>query len=285
MGNRDFIARILTAIAETIPNVCDGAQPLGIHLEGPWLDPEQRGAFPFKVLHVPNLDEAREYVHAARGYLRLVTLAPNFPQSLDVARYLIENHICPSLGHSNTTYDVARDALEIFPLVTHVYNAMSVFHHRKPGVLGAVLSSDKPSGMLICDGLHAHPAAVKILFRSLGTDRVILITDSIPGGGMDEGEFVMLNQNARIVDGVARLANGTIAGSILTLNRAVMNARAFGDLSLNVALKMATQNPARILGLSNKGHLVAGADADVVVMDDAGDVMMTMVHGETVYRA
>lgn len=284
MGNRDFIARILTAIAEAIPNVRDAAQPLGIHLEGPWLDPEQRGAFPLEVLHAPALDEAREYVQAARGYLKLVTLAPNFPESLDVARYFIENDIVPSLGHSNTTYDVTHDALDVFPVVTHVYNAMSALHHRKPGVLGAVLSSDKASSMLICDGIHAHPAAVKILFRSLGTDRVILVTDSIPGGGMDEGEFVMLNQTARIIDGVARLENDTIAGSILTLNRAVMNARKFGNLSLNDALEMATQNPARILGLSNKGQLVVGADADIVVMDDASEVAMTMVRGDVVYR-
>ena len=284
MGNRDFIARMLAAIAEAIPHAHGGAQPLGIHLEGPWLDPEQRGAFPLEVLHAPTLDEAREYVQASRGYLKLVTLAPNFPESLAVARYLISVGVQPSLGHSNTTYDAARNALDVFPLVTHVYNAMSGLHHRKPGVLGAVLSSDKASGMLICDGIHAHPAAVKILLRSLGTDRVILVTDSIPGGGMTEGEFTMLNQTARIIDGVARLADGTIAGSILTLNRAVMNARAFGNLALNDALKMATQNPARVLGLSNKGQLVSGADADVVVMDDAGEVSITVVRGEIVFN-
>lgn len=285
-GNRAFIARMLASIAQTIPQVCDGAIPLGIHLEGPWLDLEQRGAFPLDVLHAPTLDEAREYLNAAQGYLKVVTLAANLPNAPEVARFLRDNGVRVSFGHSNTAYESARDALASgnFALVTHVYNAMRGLHHRQPGVLGAVLSSDNVSGMLICDGIHAHPAAVKILFRALGTDRVILVTDAIPGGGMTAGAFTMLNQNANVVDGVARLEDGTIAGSILTLNRAVMNAREFGALALNDALKMATTNPARVLGLWNIGSLNAGADADIVVMDDAGNIALTMVAGQVVYR-
>ena len=287
MGDRAFIARMLTAIAETIPRLSDGAQCLGIHLEGPWLDPAQRGAFPLDVLHAPTLDEAREYLNAARGWLRVVTLAGNLPNALEVARFFRANGVRVSFGHSNTTYDVAHDLLASgnFDLVTHVFNAMSGLHHRQPGVLGTVLSSDTVSAMLICDGIHVHPAAVKILLRALGTERVILVTDAIPGGGMTEGTFTMLNQTARIVDGVARLENGTIAGSILTLNRAVMNAREFGSVSLNDALKMATMNPARVLGFSNIGTLEPGANADVVVMDNAGNVSLTMVAGKIVYRA
>lgn len=285
-GDRAFIARMLAAIAETIPYVHDGALPLGVHLEGPWLDPEQRGAFPLQVLHAPTIDEAREYVDAARGYLHVATLAGNLPNAFDAAKFLCDNGVCVAYGHSNTTYETARDALASgnFALVTHVYNAMSGLYHRKPGVLGAVLSSDHVSGMLICDGIHAHPAAVKILFRALGIDRVILVTDAIPGGGMTHGTFTMLNQTARIVDGVARLENGTIAGSILTLNRAVMNAREFGALSLNDALKMATTNPARVLGLWNIGGLNVGADADIVIMDDAGNVSLTMAAGKIIHE-
>lgn len=286
MGDHAFIARMLTAIAETIPRLSDGAQCLGIHLEGPWLDPEQRGAFPLDVLHAPTLDEAREYFNAARGFMKIVTLAGNLPNAPEVAQFFRANGVRVSFGHSNTTYEVAHDLLASgnFDLVTHVFNAMSGLHHRKPGVLGAVLSSDHVRGMLICDGIHAHPAAVRILLRALGTDRVILVTDAIPGGGMTEGTFTMLNQTARIVDGVARLENGTIAGSILTLNRAVMNARAFGALSLNEALKMATTNPARVLGLSNVGALEPGADADLAVMDNAGNIWLTMVAGKIVYH-
>jgi len=314
MGDRQFIANMLIAIGNTIPITRGGAIPLGIHLEGPWLDPEQRGAFPVEVLHAPTMDEAGEYLNATlrnmrisqfsaivgvtkiatpvaqlrvkQKFLRMVTLAPNLPNALEVARFFQNNGVRVSLGHSNTTYEIARDAINsgAYSLVTHIYNAMSGLHHRNPGVLGAVLSSDEITAMLICDGIHAHPAAVKIFFRALGTDRVILVTDSIPGGGMTEGTFTMLNQSARIVDGVARLENGTIAGSILTLNRAVMNAREFGALSLNDALKMATTNPARALGLGNIGRLETGADADIVVMGDSGNVALTMVAGEIVYR-
>ncbi|MBM3130908.1 MAG: N-acetylglucosamine-6-phosphate deacetylase [Chloroflexi bacterium] len=286
MGGRAFIAQMLLAIAGAIPNLRDGARCLGIHLEGPWLDPEQRGAFPRDVLHAPTLDEAREYVQAARGFLRVVTLAPNSPNALETTRFLQSNGVIVSLGHWSAAYEHARDALAsgAYALVTHVYNAMTGLHHRQPGVLGAVLSSDDVSGMLICDGIHAHPAAVKILLRALGADRVILVTDAIPGGGMTEGAFTMLNQTARIVEGVARLEDGTIAGSILTLNRAVLNARAFGALTLNDALKMATVNPARVLGLWNVGSLNDGADADLVLMDDAGNIALTMVAGQVVYE-
>lgn len=286
MGDRAFLARMLRALADAIPNLRDGARCLGVHLEGPWLDPEQRGAFPREVLHAPTLDEAREYVDAARGCLRVVTLAPNLPNALETARWLQSQGVVVSLGHCSAAYEVARDALAsgAYALVTHVYNAMTGVHHRAPGVLGAVLSSDEVSGMLICDGLHAHPAAVKILLRALGTDRVILVTDAIPGGGMTKGTFTMLNQTARIVDGVARLEDGTIAGSILTLNRAVLNARAFGALTLNDALKLATINPARALGMWNIGSLNDGADADIVLMDDAGNVALTMVAGRVAYQ-
>lgn len=286
IGDRAFIVQMLRALADAIPYLRDGARCLGIHLEGPWLDPEQRGAFPREHLHAPTLDEAREYVDAARGFLRLVTMAPNLPNALEVAQWLRAQGIVVSLGHSSTTYEVARDALAsgAFTLVTHVYNAMTGLHHRQPGVLGAVLSSDDALGMFICDGLHVHPAAVKILMRALGVERVILVTDAIPGGGMTEGTFTMLGQTARIVDGVARLTDGTIAGSILTLNRAVMNARAFGALTLNDALKMATVNPARALRLWNLGSLNDGAEADVVLMDESGNVVLTMVAGHIVYQ-
>jgi N-acetylglucosamine-6-phosphate deacetylase len=286
MGDRAFITRTLRAIAEVIPNIHGSAIPLGIHLEGPWLDPDQRGAFPLDVIHAPTVEEAREYVEAARGYLRIATLAPNLENSHETARYLRAHGVRVSLGHTNTSYEVARDALAAgeYSLVTHVYNAMSGLHHRNPGVLGAVLGSDRVYGMLICDGIHVHPAAAKILFRALGTDRVILVTDAIPGGGMTEGTFTMLNQSARIVDGVARLEDGTIAGSILTLNRAVINARTIGSLHLNDALKMATVNPARLMRLWNIGSLNAGADADLAVMDADGNVSLTMVAGEIVYR-
>jgi N-acetylglucosamine-6-phosphate deacetylase len=290
MGDRAFIARTLAAIGQTIPMVLQaraGAQPIGIHLEGPWLDPEQHGAFQVETLHAPSIAEAGEYVEAANGYLRIVTLAPNLPNAIETAQWLQRNGVLASLGHSNMNYEEAHTALAsgAFPLVTHVYNAMTGLHHRKPGVLGAVLESEQVSGMLICDGVHAHPAAVRVLFRALGTEHVILVTDAIPGGGMAGGTFTMLNRTVEVIDGVARLPDGTIAGSILTMNRAVMNAVKFGALSLNRALTMATVNPARMLGLANKGRLAVGADADVALMDQAGNVSLTMVQGHVVFQA
>ncbi len=287
IGDRAFITRMLAMLAAVLPDVRAGALPLGIHLEGPWLDPAQHGAFPLEFLHAPTLSEAREYLDAAGGWLRVVTLAPNLPNAREVAHFLHENGVRVSLGHTNTDYACASEALASgdYALVTHVYNAMSGLHHRNPGVLGAVFSSDRIYGMLICDGIHTHPAAAQILFRALGTDRVILVTDASPGGGMTEGSFTMLNQTATIVDGTARLPDGTLAGSILTLNQAVQNAQKFACLSMSEAVQMASVNPARVLGLWDMGSLNAGADADSVVMDQDGNVSLTMVAGETVYQA
>lgn len=285
IGDRTFITRTLRALGETIPNTHGGAQPVGIHLEGPWLDPEQHGAFPREILHAPSIDEARTYLEAAQGYLKIVTLAPNLSNAVETAHWLRKNGVLPSLGHSNAAYELAHDALasSAFQLVTHVFNRMTGLHHRHPGVLGAVLSSDEVTGMLICDGIHTHAATAKILFRTLGIDRVILVTDATPGGGLTAGTFTFLNQTVRVIDGVARLADDTIAGSILTMNHAVINASNYGSLSLNDALRMATVNPARVLGL-NRGRLTAGTDADVVVMDSTGSVSLTMVAGDVVFE-
>jgi len=160
VSDHSSLVRFLEATAEAIAAQEAGAQPLGIHLEGPYLDPERRGAFPPELLREPNVDEMEDYLRAAKGYIRIVTLAPNLPHSRSVARRLHQRGVLASLGHSNASYEEAASALsEDFPLVTHVFNAMSGLHHRKPGVVGAVLTSEGAIGMLICDGIHVHPAA------------------------------------------------------------------------------------------------------------------------------
>ncbi len=285
MGDTDFIARMLTALADAIPRPRGGARCLGIHLEGPYLDPEQRGAFPREVLRAPDVDEMRCWLDAARGFIRIVTLAPNLPHARAVATFLRARGVVASLGHSNTDYETARAALTPrgeFSLVTHIFNAMTGLHHRAPGVVGAALESDA-TAMLIDDGLHVHPTVVKMLLRAKTTERVILVSDAIAGAGLQDSEFELFGQRVFVRAGRATLANGTLAGSVLTLNRAVVNARQFGEIAFGDAVAMATLNPARVLGLASRGELRAGADADVTVLnEETGEVLLTMVGGEVV---
>jgi len=213
-------------------------------------------------------------------------LAPDLPQSRSVARHLRQMGVLASLGHSNASYEEATSALsEDFPLVTHVFNAMSGLHHRRPGAVGAILGSERAIGMLICDGIHVHPAAVKLLFRMLGPHRLILVTDAMPGAGLGDGVYRLLGQQVTVKEGKATLPDGAIAGSVLTMDRAVANMQTFTGCSLTEALKMATLNPAEALGLGHrKGRLAPGHDADIVVLGEQGQSRLTMVRGEIVWQ-
>jgi N-acetylglucosamine-6-phosphate deacetylase len=239
-----------------------------------------------ELLREPNVDEIEDYIQAAKGYIRIVTLAPNLPHSRLVARHLRQMGVLASLGHSSASYEEAVSALsEDFPLVTHVFNAMSGLHHRRPGMVGAILTSERAVGMLICDGIHVHPAAVKLLFRVLGPHRLILVTDAMPGAGLGDGIYRLLGQEVTVKEGKATLPDGTIAGSVLTMDRAVANMQAFTGCSLTEALKMATLNPAEALGLAHrKGCLAPGYDADIVFLDEQGQSQLTMVRGEIVWQ-
>ena len=286
VGDHPSLVRVLEVTAEAITAHEAGAQPLGIHLEGPYLDPQKRGAFPVELLREPNVDEIEDYIQAAKGYIQIVTLAPDLPHSRLVARHLRQMGVLASLGHSSASYEEAVSALsEDFPLVTHVFNAMSGLHHRRPGMVGAILTSERAIGMLICDGIHVHPAVVKLLFRMLGPHRLILVTDAMPGAGLGDGIYRLLGQEVTVKEGKATLPDGTIAGSVLTMDRAVANMQAFTGCSLTEALKMATLNPAEALGRAHrKGCLAPGYDADIVVLDEQGQSRLTMVRGEIVWQ-
>lgn len=288
MGTPEFITEMLHTVAKAIPKLSGGANCLGIHLEGPYLDPAQRGAFPVPVLREPDVHELGNWAEAAEGYLRIVTLAPNLPNANACAKMLRDRKIVASLGHSSAGYDQAHQALAPngdFTLATHIFNAMTGLHHRNPGVVGAVLASNIPA-MLICDGEHVHPSVVKIITRAKSTERVILVTDAIAGAGTVEGVFNLFDQPVYVNGNRAVLANGTLAGSVLTLNRAVINAREFAGISFGDALKMATANPARLLGLENSGMLSVGADATLALMDEeSAKVKLTIVKGEIVFAS
>jgi N-acetylglucosamine-6-phosphate deacetylase len=264
----------------------EGAQPLGLHLEGPYLNPEQKGAFNPAWLRRPLIEEVQDLLTVGQGWIRQMTLAPELPESHEVAALLRQAGVVASLGHSNTDYATAADALmRSFGHVTHTFNAQRGFHHREPGVLGAVLSSDNVSAELIADTVHVHPGAMKVMLRCLGTGRVVLITDAMAAAGLGDGTYELVGQQVFVRDGVARLSTGTIAGSTATLNQCVRNMVMSVGVSLTEAVTMASLNPARVLGMDDRaGLLTPGRPATLTVLDPDFNVVMTLVDGHVVYR-
>jgi N-acetylglucosamine-6-phosphate deacetylase len=259
-----------------------GALPLGLHLEGPYLNREKKGAFNPAWLRMPSLGEIDALVEAGKGWIKQVTLAPELPGAREVAHHLRAVGVTPSLGHTSADYEVASLALQgDFRHITHTFNAQSGFHHRQPGVFGAILTSDDVTAEVIGDGVHAHPGAIKVLLRCLGTDRVVLITDAMSAAGLADGEYSLVGNPVFVKDGQAHLADGTIAGSTATLDACVRNVYRWAGIPLADALKMASLIPVRAMHLdSTFGSLVEGKIANLVVLDHQGNVEMTVIKGQ-----
>ena len=263
-----------------------GAEPLGIHLEGPFLSLEKRATFPADWLRKPSVQEMEEMLEAARGWIKQISLSPELPGAEDVAALCQEAGVVVALGHSNATYEIAAAALAgRWTNVTHTYNAMSGLHHREPGVVGAVLHSKAGFAELIADGVHVHPAAMRLLLERLGSDRVVLITDATLGAGLPDGEHNLEGIHIIVKEGVARIPAGNLAGSTIDMNRCVGNACRLLGVSMADAVRMASTNPARMLGADQRlGRLRAGMDASLVVLEEGASVALTMVAGKIVYE-
>jgi len=281
----DFIQNAIEKYVELIPGAHPGALPLGLHLEGPFLNPERHGAYNPAWIRMPALEETQRYLKAGRGWIKQMTLAPELPGAPAVAQLLSEAGVIAALGHSNTDYDQAAAAMRAhFTHVTHTYNAQSPLNHRQPGVVGAVLASENVTAELIADGRHVHPAAMRILLRCLGAGRVVLVTDAMPGAGMPDGDYELVGQKVSVRGGQATLPDGTIGGSTATLNSCVRNAVELAGASLKDAVRMASFNPAKVLGLERRmGSLEPGKCANLAVVDANMDVEMIFVNGKLVY--
>jgi len=279
------LVELVASYAEALQAGASGAEPLGIHLEGPFLNPERKGAFNPAWLRVPAPDEIDAVLKAGRGTVRQITLAPELPGASGIAARCRAEGVVVSLGHTNSDYATASAALKgNFTHVTHTFNAQRGFHHREPGVFGAILASDEVTAELIADNVHAHPGAMKVLLRCLGTDRVVLITDAMSGAGLPDGVFDLVGMKVTVKDGHATLADGTIAGSTATLNRCVGNMNQLVDIPFRDAVKMASLNPARAMGFASRlGSIAVGKDASLVVIDEQANVYLTMVKGQVVY--
>jgi N-acetylglucosamine-6-phosphate deacetylase len=311
-GVTSFLPTLISSAAEVysraaaLSSVVGAARPgrataLGLHLEGPLLAPTRAGAHPRGAIEAAAGADAAVEALVAAGLVRLVTLAPERPGALARCRELVGRGVAVSLGHTEATHDELRAGVDAGAvLVTHLYNAMSPFHHRAPGAVGAALTDERVAVGLIADGVHGHPAALRLALAAKGADRIALVTDAIAAMGMPPGTWSL--GAARVhVDGVTcRLADGTppelpgtrpdqalggpfaggtLAGSVVTLDRAVRVMVEAGATRAQ-ALTMASTVPARLLGLAGKGRLEAGADADVVLLDESMQVVAALVGGQ-----
>ncbi len=257
---------------------------LGVHMEGPFLAAARRGAHPKEHLHLPSPALVRSVLSDFPGLVRLWTLAPELPGAGEVLRELRAREVICAAGHSDATYEEALQAFSLgISLVAHLFNGMRPFHHRDPGLVGAALDSDVFVS-LICDGAHVHPAAVRLAAKLKGFDRLLLISDAVAPTGLPDGVYVLFGEQVRVEQGIPRLPDGTLAGSTLTLDRAVKNFLEFTGCSLPEAVRCATLNPARLLGIDDrKGSLAVGKDADLVIFDENFTVHYTILGGKIVY--
>ena len=280
------IVRRLRAIAPAVGVGPGAARVLGFHLEGPYINPVRKGAFPPPWLRAPSAGEYRELFEASGGTVRQVTLAPELPGADDLIRAVVASGATAAIGHTDATYDEAMRAVGLGAThATHCFNAMRPFGHRDPGVLGAVMTSDALTAELIGDGAHVDYAAARVLIRSKGCERVVLITDGMPMAGTPDGGGEWEGQAIRVEGGKAvRVSDGTIIGGVITLDQTVRNAVAHMGVALHDAVAMASTNAARALGLDGEyGVLAAGRAADFVLLDDALAVTETWVAGERVH--
>ena len=257
---------------------CRGAACLGIHLEGPFLNPLRAGALASRWLRPPTGRELHQLLAHADGKLRLLTVAPELPGGLETIDQTARRGIAVSLGHTEADASITQQAVGFgASLVTHAFNGMRSFHHRDPGIVGEMLTDDRLSAMAILDGIHIAPSAFRLLARCKGPGRIILATDSV--------RHYRERWQARLIKGTYRLKSGTLAGSRLTMIQAVHNAVAFGRLSLPEAVRMSSLNPAHAIGEEKRlGSLAVGKQADLVVFDDRFRVSLTFVNGRLVYR-
>lgn len=285
-GVTAFLPTLVSSAADVYPRTCEafvasrntaGAQPLGLHLEGPFLSPHRPGAHRLEAIRAARSDVFDVFLR--NDALRLVTLAPEVPGGLDRIRRLCSHGILVSLGHTDASYEeftLGADAGA--RMATHLFNAMSPFLHRAPGTVGSALVDDRITVGIIPDGVHSHEAAFRLAVKAKGPDRVCLVTDAISGAGMPPGVYQLDGQDINVSDTQAQLEDGTLAGSVLTFDQGIRNVVGWG-CSVADACRMGTEVPAKLLGLSSKGSLSPGFDADLVLLDSDLRVTATFREG------
>ncbi|AOP50324.1 N-acetylglucosamine-6-phosphate deacetylase [Streptomyces lydicus] len=285
-GELTELARQAAVLAELVQQ----GELAGIHFEGPFISPHRCGAHQPGLLRDPDPADVRKLVDAARGTAVMMTVAPELPGGLTSVRLLAEAGVIAAIGHTDSSYDATREAVDAGATVaTHLFNAMPPLGHRAPGPVAALLEDERITVELINDGTHLHPAVLQLAVREAGAGRVAFITDAMGAAGMSDGMYPLGPMRVEVRDGVARISDGptagSIAGSTLTLDRAFQRAVTVDGLTVDQAVQALSANPARLLGIDDRvGSLEAGKDADLVVLDAAWDVVGVMRRGEWLVR-
>ncbi|MGQ9479608.1 MAG: N-acetylglucosamine-6-phosphate deacetylase [Thermoproteota archaeon] len=280
-GENKHIDVILKGVSEGL----EGASMLGLHMEGPFISPMKRGAIQESSICKPSEEVLSKILKNCRGWLRMMTIAPELEGSHAVIRRLLEIGVIPSFGHSAAPHKETLESIRIgVKHVTHLFNTMNPLHHRDPGPLIAIFESKEVTVQLISDGVHVHPSIVSFASRILGDDRIILITDGVRSLGMPDGRYVYDGIEYTTVNGTGYLEDGTLVGNALGLNELAKRFWSFTGFPLTSIAKVTSYNSAKLLGLDDrKGSIEVGKDADIVVMDTEFNVLHTFVMGELVF--
>jgi len=281
-ASMDATLKSLDGLAKLMakPQIAGQAHPIGIHLEGPFLSHVKRGVHPTEYLLDPDIATFDRLFEAAEGQVRLMTLAPELPNSAELAAHATARGVRISMGHSNATMTETRAVMAAGATsATHTFNAMRPLDHREPGILGTVLTSDALFAEMICDGIHVQPEIVKLWWRAKGPQRAILVTDAMSAAGMPDGEYFLGGFAVQVAGGRA-MAGGVLAGSVLTLDRALKNFLAFTGARLEEGLRLLTVNPATMTGQSDRaGSLAVGRAASLVALDGNGKLQASIIDG------
>nr|WP_273853895.1 N-acetylglucosamine-6-phosphate deacetylase [Pseudalkalibacillus spartinae] len=297
-GTTSFLATTITQEAKAIERALQNAgeyiekkqkaghaEVLGIHLEGPFLNSERAGAQPLHAMQRPNHLVFESWNKLANEKIKLVTLAPEKDGGMELVHYLAKRGIIASIGHSDATYEQVMEAVSNGAThITHLYNGMRGLHHREPGVAGAALLLDQLKTEVIADGFHVRPEMIQLAYQQKTASGMILITDAMRAKCLKNGRYDLGGQEVQVKDGKALLKNGTLAGSVLKMKDALRNIQFYTKCSLESAVKMASENPAKQLGVfDRKGSLAVGKDADLFLRSEEGEVVMTFCKGHMAY--
>lgn len=261
----------------------DGATLLGFHLEGPFINPEKKGALNPKGIYSSSPEALSEIYKITADSLKIMTIAPEMPGNLEIIRQLKSKGTIPAFAHSNADYEEMINGIEAgINHVTHIFNAMPSLHHRNAGALNAIFENDEITAQIISDGYHLHPSTVKMIYKLLGPRRCICITDGVQGIGLPEGKYVYNGREYVSKNGVARYTDGTLIGSTMSLLEIVFKFKEFTGCSLEDAINSSSKNPADLLGL-NKGEIKKDRDADIIILNNDNSLFTSIVMGKIVY--
>lgn len=260
------------------------SQVLGLYLEGPYFSEAKKGAQSLEYIKNPDIKELDEFISISNNNVKIVSLAPELKGATETISYLKAKGITISAGHSNATFEEAKAGVDRgITLTTHLYNGMRSFSHRDPAIIGAALIDERVACEMICDGIHIHPAAMELAVKMKGKDGIVLISDAVMAAGLEDGEYELGGKRVFVKNGEVRLPEGNLAGSTLTLNKAVYNMVNMVGIPLHDAVRMASLNPSRVIGLSNnKGSIEIGKDADLIIFDENINVFSVIVRGKVV---